>query len=50
MEGMDLFLNELVQYSVKAVSLLAVIVAGVFAGIAIRKAVNKKKENQNSAN
>ena len=46
----NLFLNELAEYSVKAVLLLAVIVAGVFAGIAIRKAVNKKKENQNSTN
>ena len=48
MEGMDLFLTELVQYSVKAVALLAIMVAAIFAGIGIRKMVNKKKENQDA--
>ncbi|MBO5237590.1 MAG: hypothetical protein J6B50_02280 [Lachnospiraceae bacterium] len=49
MEGMDLFLTELVQYSVKAVSLLAIMVAGIFVGVKIRKIVNKKKEQQETA-
>ncbi|MBQ8147783.1 MAG: hypothetical protein IJ040_03225 [Lachnospiraceae bacterium] len=49
MEGLDLFLTELVQYSVKAVVLLAVIVVAVFAGVGVRKLVNKKKEKQESA-
>lgn len=49
MEGLDLFLTELVQYSVKAVVLLAVIVVAVFAGVGVRKLVNKMKEKQKSA-
>ncbi|MDE7367381.1 MAG: hypothetical protein K2N24_08510 [Lachnospiraceae bacterium] len=49
MTGWDLFATELVQYSVKAVVLGAIIVAAIFAGVGIRKAVIKKKENQNTA-
>ncbi len=46
MTGWDAFSAELVQYVIKAVILCAVIVAAVFVGSGIRKAVNKKKENQ----
>lgn len=46
MAGLDLFATELVQYLIKAVVLLIVIVAAVCAGAGIRKAVNKKKDNQ----
>lgn len=46
MTGLDLFTAELVQYLIKAVVLLIVIVAAVFAGVGIRKAVSKKKDNQ----
>ncbi len=49
MAGWDLFATELVQYLVKAIVLLAVMVGAIFAGIGIRKAVNKKKENQDTA-
>lgn len=49
MAGWDLFATELVQYLVKAVVLGAILIAGIFAGVGIRKAVNKKKENQNTA-
>lgn len=49
MAGWELLTTELVQYSVKAVVLGAIIIAGIFAGVGIRKAVNKKKENQNTA-
>ncbi|MCM1494380.1 MAG: hypothetical protein NC089_01110 [Bacteroides sp.] len=49
MAGWDLFATEMVQYLVKAVVLGAIIVAAIFAGAGIRKAVNKKKENQNTA-
>lgn len=48
MAGWDLFATELVQYLVKAIVLSATIVAAVFAGIGIRKAVNKKKEKQDT--
>lgn len=49
MAGWDLFATELVQYLVKAVALGVILIAGIFAGVGIRKAVNKKKENQNTA-
>ena len=48
MTGFDLFTAELLQYLIKAVVLLAVIVAAVFTGVGIRKAVNKKKEKQDT--
>lgn len=48
MTGFDLFTAELLQYLIKAVMLLAVIVAAVFTGVGIRKAVNKKKEKQDT--
>lgn len=49
MAGWDLLAAELVQYLVKAIVLLAVMVGAIFAGIGIRKTVNKKKENQDTA-
>lgn len=49
MEGWDLLAAEFVQYLIKAIVLLAVMVGAIFTGIGIRKAVNKKKENQDTA-
>lgn len=46
MEGLDLFATELVQYLFKILILGATIVAAVFTGIGIRKAINKKKQQQ----
>lgn len=48
MAGWDLFAAELVQYAVKAIVLLIIMIAGIFAGIGIRKAVKKKKEKQDT--
>lgn len=49
MSGWELFTTELVQYSVKAIALGVILVAAIFAGIALRKAVKNKKENQDTA-
>lgn len=50
MTGWDLLLTELVQYVFKAVVLGGTIVGAIFAGIGIRKTVNKKKASkENSA-
>lgn len=48
MTGWGAFGAELIQYLIKAVVLGAVIVAAVFAGSGIRKAVNKKKEKRDT--
>ncbi len=49
MEGLDLFLTELGQYGFKAIVLSLTIVAAVFAGIGIRKIVNKKKAGKEAS-
>lgn len=49
MTGWDAFLTEFVQYAVKALILGGTIVGAVFAGIGIRKSVNKKKEKETRA-
>ena len=49
MEGFDLFLTELGQYGFKAIVLSLTIVAAVFAGIGIRKIVNKKKAEKEAS-
>lgn len=46
MMGWSAFGAELLQYLIKAVVLCIVIVAAVFAGAGIRKAVTKKKNNK----
>ncbi len=49
MTGWEAFFAEFVQYVVKAIILGGTIVGAVFAGIGIKKAVNKKKEKETSA-
>lgn len=49
MEGFDLFLTELGQYGFKAIVLSLTIVAAIFAGIGIRKIVNKKKAEKEAS-
>ena len=48
MTGWSAFGAELGMYVIKAVVLIATIVAAVFAGAAIRKAKNKKSEQEES--
>lgn len=46
MTGWSAFATEFIQYALKVLILGATIVGAVFAGIGIRKTVNKKKEKE----